>query len=207
MAIIARHAFSLNILLLFYGVALHCTAAEPALINVATNDGWVSEHYISLNGEAAFGYREITNDVALAWAACTNGGKTYLCRLQASQLKNAPAWNPEETAIPLTPKEASRIAVERAFAELGPSPYVTALQTEPKENWHVAEINLTRAYLWFKHDHVWYYKVGVKRMANGSSFGGPDAIMLITMDGKAAPYVEKSHEINHILNTPTAVPN
>jgi len=25
------------------------------------------------------------------------------------------------------------------------------------------------------------------------------------MDGKAAPYVEKSHEINHILNTPTAV--
>lgn len=80
--------------------------------------------------------------------------------------------------------------MEQAFKELGPSMY-NNLDFEASHHWSIVDLGLVQSWAWWYHDFVWYYKVGVKRRVAGSSPGIPDAEIFITMDGKAASYIQR----------------
>lgn len=180
-------------------LAIQCAAAATSdtvgrisgavLLNVTTNQGLITEHYKTQDGSAVIQYEQgTTTDWPVVFSTVTNASRVYDCSLMASQLENAPKWNPEETAPPLSPKEAAAIALRQAFFDLG-TWWRASLDFEPSRHWLVVEVSLVRNWRW--PDHGWYYKVGVKRIITGSSPGIADAQIFVTMDGKAAPYIER----------------
>jgi len=165
------------------------SGSGATLLNAITNHGLVTEHYRTTDGEAVLQYEQGTNDMPLSSSLSTNAGQVYECILWASQVQNAPQWDPDKTPPPLSPNKARSIAVERAFVELGSSPtYRFRLDFEPTHHWIPLEVSLLRSPL---SQNMWYYRIGVKRLIPGSGLGIPDAEIFVTMDGKTARYIQK----------------
>jgi hypothetical protein len=162
-------------------------------VSVKTNQGRLTEYYGTPGNSAVIEYDQLTNDIPMLQALSTNlNGRVFHCLLMASQLKAAPKWDPEKTAPPLSPRQARLIAVEQAFKDLGPSMY-NAFDFEASHHWSVVDLDLVQSWGWWDRDFVWYYRVGVKRHVAGSTPGTPDAQIFITMDGKAASYIQRKN--------------
>jgi hypothetical protein len=182
-----------QVLSLMLGLMLQLDSvhAQERPVAVVTNMGRVTEYYGTPGNSAVIEYDEITNDIPMVQVLSTNlDGHIFDCLLMASQLKAAPKWDPEKAPPPLSPKKARRIAVEQALKDLGTSMH-NVFDFEASHHWSVVNCDLVQSWGWWDRDFVWYYKVGVKRLVVGSSPGIPDAEILITMDGKAAPYIQR----------------
>jgi hypothetical protein len=172
-------------------VQLQIVSAQQRPVSVVTNKGRITEYYGAPGNSPVIEYDEITNDIPMVQVLITNlDGHVFDCLLMASQLKAAPKWDPEKAAPPLSPRKARRIAVEQALKDLGTSMY-NVFDFEASHHWSVVSCELVQSWGWWDRDFVWYYRVGVKRLVAGSSPGISDAEILITMDGKAAPYVQR----------------
>jgi len=175
---------SLIVAVFFCSASIHAQLKVPSVheperpFSVTTNNGIVTERYGTPNNLVTIQYDAETNDVPMVQTVSTNhfSGQVFDCLLMTSQLKNAPKWESEKAAPPVSPNQARSIAIEQAQKDMG-------------QTWFVTDLSLVQFWGRWDYQYVWCYKVGVKRQVNGSSPGIPDAMIYITMDGKAAPYI------------------